>query len=166
MNKEIPGNPYLVHLMPSLSGLKQQHYQQLHNLVSEKVEAAKYAIASAKTARDSETKSSVGDKYETGRAMMQAEIDRHEAQLSKALQMQNELKLLNTAKTHTTAAPGSLVLTNRGTYLLSIGLGKLPGEDNCYAISPGSPIGQLLLGKKAGDTFQLQGIEYLIRDIV
>jgi len=158
-------NPYLVFLMPSLTDLKQQLYQQLHILVAEKADAAKNTIASAKEARDSETKSSVGDKYETGRAMMQAEMSRQEVQLQKALQMKAELSRLNMDKTYTTATLGSLVLTDRGTYFLSIGLGRLPGSDNHYAISPASPIGQLLLGKKVGDRLVLEGREYVLLDI-
>jgi hypothetical protein len=152
--------------MPDLTTLKLQLYQQLHAQLVEKISMAQRAIASAREARDSETKSSVGDKYETGRAMMQAEIAQQEGLLQKALQLKAELSRVNMEKKYTVAEFGSLVLTNRGTYLLSIGLGKLPGGDNCYAISPGSPIGQLLLGKKVGDTFRLQGGDYLILDLV
>jgi transcription elongation GreA/GreB family factor len=153
--------------MPDLLTLKLQLYQYLLTQLDEKIARAQSAMASAREARDSETKSSVGDKYETGRAMMQTEMAQQEVQLQKALQLKAELSRVNMEKKYTVAEFGSLVLTNRGSYFICIGAGQIKGiEGTHYAISPASPIGQLLLGKKAGDTFRLQGGDYLILDLV
>ena len=50
--------------------------------VNDKIIKIERAIAAVIESRDNETKSSVGDKYETGRAMMQNEQQRLESQLS------------------------------------------------------------------------------------
>lgn len=152
--------------MSDLSSLKLQLYHRLHDLLDEKIALAQSAIASAREARDSETKSSVGDKYETGRAMMQAEMAQHEGQLQKALQLKTELSLVNLERRYFIAEFGSLVLTNRGSYFICIGIGQIKGmEGNHYAISPAAPIGQLLLGKKVGQVVW-EGREFRIIDIV
>ena len=152
--------------MPDITTLKLQLYQQLHAQLDEKIAWAQNAIASAREARDSETKSSVGDKYETGRAMMQTEMAQQEAQLQKVLQLKTELSRVNMEKKYSMAEFGSLVLTNRGSYFICIGAGQIKGiEGTHYAISPASPIGQLLLGKKAGDDFVLEETTYQVLKI-
>ena len=81
--------------MTNLSTLKKRVYTQLKNLTEEKITQAEKAVAAAIEARDGETKSSAGDKFETGRAMMQLEQQRHEVQLSKAFQLSADLDRLD-----------------------------------------------------------------------
>lgn len=135
---------------------------QLRNVLIEKVDqkiaAAKADLVSATESRNSDTKSSAGDKHETGRAMMQIEVDNAGMQLQKALQLKSELDQIDFQTKPERVVAGSLVVTSRGQFLLSIGLGILEtAEGTFFAISPGSPIGQVLLGKKKGDTFAFQG---------
>ena len=141
--------------------------QQLHKILDGKVETAMQAIDSAKEARDSDTKSSAGDKYETGRAMMQMELEKNEVQRSKAVGLKNELSQINTSKEYTKAEFGSLVVSNQGNYFLSIGIGKIEvSNENYYCISIASPIGKLLQGKVIGDKAQFQAREFVIEDII
>lgn len=49
----------------------------------------------AQEAANSESKSSAGDKYETGRAMAQLERDRHAQLLAEAQKVERELTQLN-----------------------------------------------------------------------
>jgi hypothetical protein len=126
--------------------------------VDEKIAAAHADLVSATESRNSDTKSSAGDKHETGRAMMQMEVDYAGMQLQKALQLKGELDQIDFQTKSERAVAGSLVTTSRGQFLLSIGLGRLETvEGPFFAISPGSPIGQALTGKKKGDTFAFQG---------
>ena len=62
-----------------MNKLKEQILNQLLTQLDQKTETAKTAIESAKESRDNDTKSSAGDKFETGREMMQMEIDKNEA---------------------------------------------------------------------------------------
>jgi len=64
---------------------------KLNQLLDEQNALLENMIEEAKKSRDNETKSSVGDKFETGRARLQTEIDRYNIQLNKTRQLKNEL---------------------------------------------------------------------------
>lgn len=146
---------------------KQEIIKYLQKMLDAKVETAEMSIALAKESRDNDTKSSAGDKYETGRAMMQLEMDKNEAQRSKVLNLKRELALINIRKEYTQVEFGCLVITNQGNYFMSIGVGKIKVEDDIYySLSFASPIGKLLQNKKIGQQFHFQGKEFIIENIV
>ena len=141
--------------------------QQLHQLCAEQIQQritdAETAIAEARKASENDTKSSAGDKYETGRAMMQQEIDLNSRQLLEARKMQAQLQQINTDTIHQTAQAGSLVETSQGDFYLAVSAGALLiGTKRYYAISVASPIGLQLKGKKAGESFMLNGKEFRV----
>lgn len=61
------------------------------------MDASAEAIVAAQQASTEDTKSSAGDKYETGRAMMQQEQDRNSAQLNEANKLMVALNRISTA---------------------------------------------------------------------
>ena len=63
--------------------------------MDKRIETANRDIQLAKESRDNETKSTAGDKYETGRAMVQFELEKNKVQLNKAIQLKNELSQIN-----------------------------------------------------------------------
>jgi hypothetical protein len=131
---------------------------QLLQHLEQNIAETEQAIASAKESRDNESKSSAGDKYETGRAMMQIELENNGRQLEKSRLAKKELLQLNLQEVHSLAGPGSLINTNQGIYFISIGFGKLElAEQPYYAISLASPIGQALKQAKVGDRVSFQG---------
>ncbi len=145
---------------------KERICQYLIGLIEEDISAAQHAIDLAKEARDSESKSSVGDKYETGRAMMQIEIGKHEAQLNRGTFMRHTLSQIDGKKENKKVEAGALVSTNRGIYFISVGIGKLEIDKVIvYAISLSSPIGKALMEKGVGDQFTFQGQHVEINDI-
>ncbi|WP_299577148.1 hypothetical protein [uncultured Sunxiuqinia sp.] len=147
--------------------LKEQLLKQLNDLLDERIGASLKAIESAKEARDNDTKSSAGDKYETGRAMMQMELDKHQAQLSKNRALKNELSKINPSVAMQEAAFGSLLVCNQGHYLLSVAMGKIRiGQTDVYCLSMLSPLGQALRGKKAGDELDFNGQLIQVKSIV
>ncbi|UFH56428.1 3-oxoacyl-ACP synthase [Spirosoma sp. KNUC1025] len=132
--------------------LKQLLHQACQTYVQQRIDTARQAMEAAQEAANSESKSSAGDKYETGRAMAQLERDRHAQLLGEALKLNQDLSRLNIDKTYDTVQPGSLVTTNRGTFFISISAGKLQLEGKDYfAVSPASPIAVALAGHKTGD---------------
>ena len=150
-----------------MTKLKKQIHNQLINQLDQKAETAKIAIQSAKESRDNDTKSSAGDKFETGREMMQIEIDKSEAQLGKALKLKSELLQINIKNIYEKVEFGSLVYTSEGVYFISIGIGKIDiDSERIFAISLASPIGKLLHQKVIGDKIQFQGREFIINDII
>lgn len=149
-----------------MSKTKQQIYDCLMEMLEHKIESAQKAIDIVRESRDSDTKSSAGDKYETGRAMMQMELEKNEVQLSRNNQLKKELARINLEKENTQVEFGSLVITTHGNYFISIGIGKIEIDNSTfYAISLASAIGQLLHKKKAGDSFLLHGKEVKIQQI-
>lgn len=152
--------------MKDFKKIKQMLFEHILNSLDNKVTEARTSMASAKESRDSDTKSSAGDKYETGRAMMQQEMEKSELQLNKAGAQIKELQNLDIQKIHTKVEPGSLVIANGDTYFISIGIGKIIAEGNSYyAISLASPVGLQLKGKVKGDTIKLQDKQIVIEYI-
>ena len=72
--------------------------QELNVIIDQKIDEAKSSISAAKESRDNETKSSVGDKYETGRAMAQIELDKLYEQLEKSIKMKYVLDQIDFGK--------------------------------------------------------------------
>lgn len=116
---------------------------------------------------DSEGKSSAGDKHETGRAMIQLEREKLAQQRERNDQ---DIKTLDALKNKTTTvhiAPGALVNTSLASYFLAVPADAFSHNDKkIYCISPQSPIGQLLLGKKAGEFFSFRGNSIKVLEVL
>lgn len=135
---------------------------QLHahclQLIDVRLQELQTAITTVQESRNNETKSSAGDKYETGRAMMQQEEDKLLARLDNTRQMRLQLTQLDPTLSADRVELGSLVQTNARTYYLSVSLGKVVLEGKTYfCISPEAPISQLLLGKAVDESIQING---------
>ena len=146
---------------------KENLYQLCLNFIEQRIQTAETALKQAREASNDDTKSSAGDKYETGRAMMQMEIDNNEMQLNKALQQQLELSKITLNQNSKKVEPGCVVITNHENYFISIAMGKMEIEGQVfYAISMASPVGTLLRNKVAGDQVDFQNRTIIIQQIV
>jgi transcription elongation GreA/GreB family factor len=147
--------------------LKEQLHQQCLDYVQARMAAAQQGIDEAQQASKDDTKSSAGDKYETGRAMMQQETDRNMAQLTEANKLKVALNSINPTTGLTVIDTGSIVKTNNGNFYLAISAGTLTVNGESYfAISPASPIGVKMKGLKAGEEFNVNGKEYRIIQVL
>lgn len=145
---------------------KQAVLNELSRILQERAEALKAALATTLEARNSDTKSSAGDKHEVGRAMVQQELDQLEGRLAIAQSMQNELSRVNLDLHHDRVGFGSLVKTDQGVFFIAVALGAVEvGNATCYAISLASPMGQALLGKQAGGVAVLNGRSIRIEEV-
>ena len=150
-----------------MSDLKKELHQLCINYARKIMEATELAIADAQKASTDDTKSSAGDKYETGREMAQQETNRNMAQLNEANKLLVALNRIGTTGAPVHAEPGSVIITNNGNFYLAISAGVLTlNGKTFFAVSPASPIGNLLNGKKAGDEFALNGKRYKIESVV
>ena len=127
--------------------------------VQTRLDAARAGMAAAQQSSNSETKSSAGDKYETGRAMAQQERDRHAQQLHEAQQLLATLQKLNPALPAATVRPGALVATSLGVFYLSIGAGQLATAQGqpFLAVSAAAPVAAALAGRRAGEEVVFNG---------
>lgn len=142
-------------------------HQKCLEIVEGSILAIKFAIQEAQDAANNETKSSAGDKHETGRAMAQLETEKLSAQLNEALKLSQVFAQLNPNQKNKQITIGSLVFTNNGYFYIAVSLGKVEiNNETIFAISPQSPMGKLLLTKKKKDSFSLNGLTYVIERIV
>ncbi|MBD1393930.1 3-oxoacyl-ACP synthase [Mucilaginibacter glaciei] len=149
-----------------MSEIKEKLYNLCVAYVQSRMKASEQAIAEAQQSANDDTKSSAGDKYETGREMAQQETNRNLAQLNEANKLMVALNQIGTKSNSQKAEAGSLVITNNGNFYLSISAGVLQLDGQHYfAVSPASPIGLKMKGISAGDEFILNGKNYLIQSI-
>ncbi len=146
--------------------IKNTLYQHCQTTLKSQIEALEENLQSIKESRDNETKSSVGDKYETGRAMMQLEYQKVQSQLNRITGEWSELKALDIHRKTSKVEKGSIVQTNQGIYFVSVSLGKIKLNDQIYfCLSSESPIGRLLLHKRVGDKIQFNKKEIELEQI-
>ena len=116
-------------------------------------------------ASNNDTKSSMGDKYETGREMLQQEINNLQVQLNEVLKQQDFLKTI-LVKPSDKAEKGAIVKTEKGLFFISVSLGEIIFENQkIICISPESPLAKAMNGKQKGEVFSLNNMSQKIVDI-
>lgn len=144
---------------------KQIHSLCLHHLAT-KLEEGKHHLRQLKEAAHQDTKSSMGDKYETGPALLQQEKDKINAQLMQVSKMQEVLHRIDPEKQPQNVSLGSLIETNTGYYFISVGIGKITYKEyTCFCISLASPLGQALVGHQAGDNIPFRNQSIHIKSL-
>ena len=131
--------------------LKSQLHAACQVFIEQRIAAARTAMQAAQESSSSETKSSAGDKYETGREMANHERDRNAAHMQQAQQLQAELARISPEASCDTVRPGALVHTSLGRFYIGISAGKLAvaGEEY-FAVSSAAPVAVALKGLEAG----------------
>ncbi len=137
---------------------------KLHQITEEKIGYFQGLIDDLRSS-NTETKSSMGDKYETSREMLQQEIRQIQSQL---LNFQNHQNTLNRIKELPSDAVqlGSILKTTFGNFVIASSLGEFEMEGEKFiSISEQTPLAQQLLGKKPGDSFEINQTMHQIIEI-
>ena len=101
--------------------------------------------------RNSDTKSSAGDKFETSREMAQIEIRKIESEILKTQQFIYDLFSKVT----------QFIITDKGAFLISIPFGKLIlNDEKIFCISKNAPITKHLINTKKKNSFLYNNIKY------
>jgi transcription elongation GreA/GreB family factor len=149
-----------------MSQIKQQLHQSCADLLLSRIRDVEQAMHAVQTDAFEETKSSAGDKYETGRAMSHLEMEKLAGQLAEFVKSKNILDKIDPQRTSDIVQAGSIVRTNDNHYYIAISLGQILIEGKQYlCISPASPLGQVLLGKRKGDSITFRNQRFKIIDI-
>ncbi|APY10924.1 3-oxoacyl-ACP synthase [Seonamhaeicola sp. S2-3] len=147
--------------------IKQQLYNYCIEFIENRFQTIESTINEIQNALTTETKSTAGDKHETGRAMLQLEREKAGNQLSEVQKIKEALIRINTNKSSNTVSLGSVVYTSNLNYFIAISAGELRVDKEIfYAISPSTPIGQLLLGKMVGDSVMFRNQKFIIDNII
>ena len=111
------------------------------------------SLKQAIDSRNSDTKSSAGDKFETSREMAQIEIQKIETEISKTQQFITDLF----------AKFSQFIITDKGAFLISIPFGKIIlNDEKIFCISKNAPITKHLINTKKNDCFFYNDMKYKI----
>ncbi|MGK0255057.1 MAG: transcription elongation GreA/GreB family factor [Mariniflexile sp.] len=147
--------------------IKEALFRQCEAFANKRLETVEAVISSNQLALQSETKSSAGDKHETGRAMLQLEMEKAGQQLAGIMQMKEILAKVDILKTSKNVRLGSVIFTEKVNYFLSISAGQLVVANKMYfTVSVSSPIGKLLLGKQENDVISFNEKRYKVQKII
>jgi len=126
-------------------------------LMDDKIAELKAEIAKVEESAANETKSSMGDKYETGREIMMQEKVKLNEQLQQALAHKTMLDLIDNSA-HEVIKRGSLVTTNQGIFLIASAIGMVEiNENRVFVISQAAPLAKEMIGKEKGDVIHFNG---------
>ena len=133
--------------------IKQQLHLKCQELLQNRLRVVEKNMNDIYNNLESETKSTAGDKHETGRAMLHLEREKLGHQLAI---INNQLQVFNKINLEAQISRvvlGSLVYTTQANYFISVSMGELKaGKIRAYAISPMSPVGQALMLKAVDET--------------
>ncbi|MBP1838735.1 hypothetical protein [Formosa algae] len=153
--------------MKNNTEIKQQLLESCETFIEKRLLNVQHNIAEVQDALTSETKSTAGDKHETGRAMLQLEREKFGVQLSEVNLVKQALSKINVLKHSNTVCLGSAVITDVSNYFIAISAGEIIIDNIKYfAIAPNTPIGQLLLSKKAGEKIKFRNQDFEIIKVI
>src|SRR5690606_10689138 len=110
-----------------------------------------------------ESRSCMGDKYETSRALLHLEFEKISGQVEQFNNLRKTASLIGSQPFTESIGFGSLVRTTAANYFISIPAGEIEAEgEKFYAVGINSPVAQELLGKKKGEEFVLNGNSFKI----
>ena len=146
--------------------LKEKIHKILLKNIDEKINSFQANLDDLWQSVMNETKSTAGDKHETGLAMLQREQSQIAKHLFEAHEEKKLLISLHIDQQNDSIRKGSLVKTNMGNFFMSIAMPKIVIDDiTVLAISPKSPLGMQLMGKKPGEQITVNGHIHTIERI-
>ena len=140
--------------------MKEQAYKFCEDYILNRLQRIKKNIQEIQTSLASETKSSAGDKHETGRAMLQLEREKLGQQLMEAEKTKMILEKVAIKKKNEVISVGSLFGTNKHCYFIAISAGLVEvDQQKVFCVSAQTPIAKQALGKSVGASFVINGLE-------
>jgi transcription elongation GreA/GreB family factor len=146
--------------------MKERLLNYIKSILEERMKVARDEMESAQLSANEETKSSAGDKYETGRAMAQNQRDMYARQYQQILSEKQVLDRIDPVFESVRVIVGSYVSTSGGDFFISVSIGHVHFEGTqVMVVSPVSPIGKLLMGKEKQEKVNFQNKTITITDI-
>lgn len=131
-----------------------------------KLQTIQKAIDDLEAALKLETKCSMGDKYETGRAMLHLEFEKLAGQYEEFKKLRKTVRLIPEVTSEKTVTFGSIVTTSQANYFIAIPAGEIVAEEKkYYAVGANAPIAQVLSGKAPGEVVSFNGRKLKIEKI-
>lgn len=139
----------------------------MRQMLGERLQNAQATLLRIKEAQENETKSAAGDKFETGREMMQQEANKAGTLKEQSERLLQRLNQIDATKNCQTVQLGALVHTNRGLFFISLSLGKIKVDtQQVVCMAANAPLAQAMLHKSPGMSVSFNGLEYKIDQIL
>lgn len=143
---------------------KEKIIEIIRNKIADKIQTFEKLIAETR-ASNNETKSSMGDKYETSREMVQQEINNLQRQLNETVNQQALIQKI-TSEPSLKVQNGALVKTDRGLFYVAASVGEINiDQQKIMTVSAESPLIKAMSGKKKGDVFTINTVTQTIENI-
>jgi hypothetical protein len=145
---------------------KSEIKKQLLSAIGAKAKEVQARMADLRSDLNSESKSTSGDKHETGRAMIQMEMENLGKQSEIWNQMYSQATTISESDSFRIEL-GSLFKMDAVWYFVSVSFGKLIIEENMVmCISPTSPLSQTILGISEHSNFVFNQTQRTIEQII
>ena len=137
---------------------KEQLHTFIQDLLKVRLTTVDKDLKQLKISSESDSKSAMGDKYETSTELINQERNKLESVKSELLNQIALLDKVKSMKPSSTIAFGHLIKTSNGYFYFTVPLGVIEFEKQRVAcISLKSPIAQILMDKKEGDIISFNG---------
>ncbi len=149
-----------------MHNLKNNITDKVSIFLNEKLRDLNAMMDDLNEASKNETKSTVGDKHETSKAMMHLEQEKLGSQIKEIEFQIKEFNEISFNSTATNVVLGSLVETNKGYFFIATAIGKMQIDDNSiFVISNKSPLGLKLIGLKENESIEFNTTNYTVKNI-
>lgn len=149
--------------LPSFKPLAHAHCLAV---VNERIVDLEASILDIQRSSQSDTKSSAGDKHETGRAMAQLEIEKQQVSLGNLIAMRDVLARLDPAVPQERVREGALVRTDSGLFYIAVGLGRMVVDgQEVLVMSPQAPLAEALQHTPIGGTARFNGLAQVVVEV-
>ena len=136
----------------------------VRNKLLEKIQKFEKLIEDTRSSNN-DTKSSMGDKYETGREMLQQEINNLQRQLNEARNQQALLQKVN-ADSSEKVQNGALIETDKGLFYITASIGEVIFDNRkVMTVSAESPLAKAMAGLTCGQNFSLNNTSQTVKQI-
>ena len=143
--------------------LKNDLCQHLGEILNARLMDLENDIAALEESKNNDTKSSMGDKYETSREMAQAEWNKLQERKGQIVQQIHVLQQIHTENQNQRVTQGSIVKTPTIQLFFAIPFGKFTFNETVWmGVSLHSPIGKAFEGKKNGEIVEFNQNQYPI----
>ena len=143
--------------------IKQHHLV----LLQDKIDVYQDMISGLSNDAQNDAKGSAGDKHETALSMMHLEQEKLTNKLKETIALKDILEKIDVSKTTATIALGSYVKVNTMQLFISAALPKIViDEITILSVSPQSPLGSQLIGKKQGEIVVVNETSFTIHQVL
>lgn len=136
---------------------KSKILEAVKSRIAEKIQKLEKLIEETR-ASNNDTKSSMGDKYETGREMLQQEINNLQRQLNESLNQQSIVQKISSDPS-SKVQNGALVKTDKGLFYISASAGEIiVDQQKIMTVSAESPLAKAMYGLTENQSFSVNNV--------